>query len=155
MRNQFGEIINPNAEPALAPVSLLCLSVRQPWAWLIVNGWKNVENREWPTSVRGRILIHAGKTMTKDDWYACFDFVRWFAPTVADAIPRPIELQRGGIVGEAVILDCVRGHSSEWFCGPWGFVLADQKPLPFEPVKGALGFFKVERHNDKADRPAT
>ena len=35
------------------------LSVRQPWAWLIVNGWKPIENRSRRTNVRGRILIHA------------------------------------------------------------------------------------------------
>jgi hypothetical protein len=30
------------------------LSVRQPWAWLIVNGYKDVENRSWTTHYRGR-----------------------------------------------------------------------------------------------------
>jgi hypothetical protein len=35
------------------------LSVRQPWASLIVNGFKDVENRTWPTRYRGRILVHA------------------------------------------------------------------------------------------------
>lgn len=38
------------------------LSIRQPWAWLIVNNHKPVENRSWPTSFRGRFLVHAGKT---------------------------------------------------------------------------------------------
>src|SRR5215472_1457845 len=37
------------------------LSVRQPWAWLIVNGYKPVENRNWLTKFRGRLLIHAGQ----------------------------------------------------------------------------------------------
>ena len=36
-----------------------CLSIRQPWAWLIAHGWKNIENRTWPTGYRGRFLIHA------------------------------------------------------------------------------------------------
>lgn len=40
---------------------LLALSIQQPWAWLLVNGFKPVENRSWPTKVRGRIAIHAGK----------------------------------------------------------------------------------------------
>jgi len=39
--------------------TLTCLSVRQPWAWLIVNGHKDVENRTWSTQHRGDILIHA------------------------------------------------------------------------------------------------
>lgn len=122
-------------------VSPLCLSIRQPWAWLIVNGWKNIENREWPTRVRGRFLVHAGKTMTRDDYNACRLFVASFSSI---ELPAMSLLERGGIVGEAVLLDCVPQHDSEWFCGPWGFVLDEAKPLAFEPCKGALGFF---RHN--------
>lgn len=37
------------------------LSIRQPWAWLICAGYKDVENRDWRTNYRGRILIHAPK----------------------------------------------------------------------------------------------
>ncbi len=36
------------------------LSVRQPFAWAIVHGGKDVENRSWATSYRGPVLIHAG-----------------------------------------------------------------------------------------------
>ncbi len=36
------------------------LSVRQPWGWLIVNGYKDIENRDWNTKLRGRIWIHTG-----------------------------------------------------------------------------------------------
>ena len=124
---------------------LLCLSVRQPWAWLIVNGWKNIENRDWPTRVRGLVLIHAGKGMTRDEYDACQLFVDGFADHLS--LPMPEDLERGGIVGQATILDCVNRHMSEWFVGRWGFVLADQKPLPFEPLRGQLGFFMVSRHN--------
>lgn len=126
---------------------LLCLSVRQPWAWLIVHGWKNIENRNWPTRVRGSINIHASKGMTEDEYWAALIFVRGFAPQVAEMIPGPDELPRGGIVGRATLLDCVDHHSSEWFVGKWGFVLGDQKRLLFEPCKGALGFFR--RHNGR------
>ncbi|WP_229215634.1 ASCH domain-containing protein [Duganella sp. CY15W] len=37
------------------------LSIRQPWAWLIVNGYKDIENRSWSTNVRGKVLVHASK----------------------------------------------------------------------------------------------
>jgi hypothetical protein len=33
---------------------LKAISIRQPWAWLIVNGYKDVENRIWAANVRGR-----------------------------------------------------------------------------------------------------
>ena len=128
----------------------ICLSIRQPWAWLVVNGWKNIENRDWPTRVRGPILIHAGKTMTRADYEACLLFMAGFTCL---EIPAPGCLDRGGIVGRATILDCVTQHNSEWFTGQYGFVLADQKPLPFTPCKGALGFFKVG-HNAQVERRA-
>lgn len=122
-----------NVNPAL------CLSVRQPWAWLIVNGWKNIENRDWPTRVRGRVLIHASKTMTRGDYEACRIFMGAFTSL---PLPKFEDLERGGIVGETVILDCVTRHESEWFCGPFGFVLDESNPLPFMPCLGKLGFFR-------------
>jgi hypothetical protein len=44
------------------------LSIRQPWAGLIVAGIKDIENRSWSTSYRGPILIHAGKAKPPADW---------------------------------------------------------------------------------------
>ncbi|HTV55212.1 MAG TPA: ASCH domain-containing protein, partial [Terriglobia bacterium] len=42
------------------------LSIRQPWAWLIVNGFKPIENRSWNTNFRGRILIHASLKVDRE-----------------------------------------------------------------------------------------
>ncbi len=42
------------------------LSIMQPWAWLIVNGHKDIENRNWPTRFRGPVYIHAGKKIDGD-----------------------------------------------------------------------------------------
>jgi tetratricopeptide (TPR) repeat protein len=42
------------------------LSIRQPWAWLIVHGVKDVENRTWRTNFRGRFLVHAGMRFDED-----------------------------------------------------------------------------------------
>lgn len=45
------------------------LSIRQPWAWLIANGYKDIENRSWRTNYRGPVLIHASAAMpTWSDW---------------------------------------------------------------------------------------
>jgi hypothetical protein len=41
------------------------LSIRQPWAWLILNAGKDIENRDWLTRFRGPFLIHASKGMTR------------------------------------------------------------------------------------------
>lgn len=121
-----------------------CLSVRQPWAWLIVHGYKDVENRNWSTNYHGPVLIHAAKGCTADEWEACWLFVAGFSPDLAARIPRPAYIERGGIIGQATITGCVFSHSSPWFCGPYGFVLTGARPLPFIACKGALGFFKRE-----------
>ncbi len=55
---------------------LKCLSVQQPWATLLVKAHstlknraiKPVENRDWPSSYRGPLLIHAGKTFDAEGW---------------------------------------------------------------------------------------
>jgi len=39
---------------------MIALSVRQPWAWLLLNG-KDIENRDWYTKYRGPLAIHASK----------------------------------------------------------------------------------------------
>jgi hypothetical protein len=41
------------------------LSIKQPWAWLIVSGHKDIENRNCPTRFRGRLLVHAGKKVDR------------------------------------------------------------------------------------------
>jgi hypothetical protein len=46
----------------LEPVAL---SVRQPWAWAIVSGYKDVENRSWPTNYRGTYLSTAGRRLDR------------------------------------------------------------------------------------------
>ena len=117
----------------------IALSIRQPWAWLIVNGYKDIENRDWPTRYRGPVLIHAGKTMTNDD----YDDAAYHAFKLGLDVPDRSDLERGGVVGRAIITDCVDASDSPWFFGRYGFVLAKQEKLPFMPLKGQLGFFKV------------
>jgi hypothetical protein len=97
-----------------------------------VFGHKDIENRSWPTRYRGRFLIHAGKQYDgrRDEW-------DW------PDIEMPESFAMGGIVGQAELVGCVTESSSRWFCGPYGFVIRDARPLPFKPCRGALGFFKV------------
>lgn len=115
------------------------ISIRQPWAWLIVNGIKDIENRTWSTNFRGRVLIHAGVTYPKRD-YA--DDATAYSRYYGIGYPAREEMI-GGIVGVATITDCVSRSESKWFNGPFGFALADAAPLPFVPCKGALSFFDI------------
>lgn len=125
----------------------LALSIRQPWCFAILHGGKDIENRNWPTKVRGRILIHASKKHDGGDSAAdIFDLMSetGFSDAKIDRLVKAHPLEFGGIVGEVEIVDCVARHESKWFFGPFGFVLRNAKPLPFRPFKGRLGFFNVE-----------
>lgn len=120
------------------------LSIRQPWAWLIVHGGKDIENRSWPTKFRGRFLVHASKGMTSEEYCDGLEF----AMRVGDIrllrdFPSSQEMQRGGIVGSVELVDSVDHSTSPWYMGQKAFVLRDPKPLPFTPFKGRLGFFDV------------
>lgn len=129
------------------------LSIRQPWPWCILNLDKRLENRDWQDRnpglrFRGRFLIHASAGVTRNEYEDCLDFLHDMSrehPFPAGlALPAFEELQRGGIVGMATVIDIVRESSSPWFFGPLALQLADVKKAPrFVPFKGALGFFDV------------
>lgn len=117
------------------------LSIRQPWAWLIIMGHKPIENRTWKTDFRGRIMLHASAGMTRKEYADAVAFAAEANPLVL--IPPYDTLKRGGIIGQVTIMDCVSQSKSPWFVGPFGFVLTDPYPLPFRPYTGALGFFET------------
>lgn len=121
---------------------MIALSIRQPWAWLIVNGHKRLENRTWATRHRGPILIHAAKAMTRADYGGA----AMLAEADGVTLPPFEALERGGIVGQAEIVDCINYSTSHWFFGPYAFVLENACPLPFRPVPGKLGFFLPKYH---------
>jgi hypothetical protein len=121
------------------PKNWKCLSMRQPWAWAIVEAGKFIENRSWRTQYRGPLLIHAGLDI---DCFGAMDLRRY--------LNRPLDecrLPRGGIVGVATLVDCVDKADTVWFCGPRGFVLANAMPLPFVPMRGSVGIFDVPKEN--------
>lgn len=118
------------------------LSIRQPWAWHILHSGKDIENRDWTTTTRGRVLIHASKGCTRDEYEDGQDPI-WHSGGPTIELPPLADLPRGGIVGSVEIVDCVAVSSSPWFAGRFGFVLRDPKSLPFLPWKGQLGFFDV------------
>lgn len=119
------------------------LSVRQPWAWLIVNGHKMVENRSWQTGFRGRLLIHAGKTLEPSYLEEVAESLLIELGDKAPRLPSFEQFERGGLVGEVRMVGCVADHDSPYFTGPWGFLLRDAKPRPFVPYRGLQGFFNV------------
>jgi len=116
------------------------LSVLQPWAYLLANGWKDIENRSWRTAYRGRFAIHAGKRWGAEQRHDLDHLMRQF-PQIP--LPPAGEFERGGIVGIASVTDCVTNSASPWFAGRYGFCVSDARPVPFLAVQGKLNFFDV------------
>ncbi len=128
------------------------LSVRQPWAWAIIHGGKDIENRSWQAVDRGdmqplRIAIHASKGMTRDEYESAHDFMRAFGIQC----PRPDELVRGAIIGSVTVTSIVKESESPWFIGPRGLVLADPEPCPIIAASGMLGYFVWARGGTQAE----
>ena len=69
------------------------LTIKEPWASLIINGYKKYEFRSWKTSYRGKILIHAGKSLEKEMLKKLNNY--------------NLECISGAIIGEAEIVDCI------------------------------------------------
>lgn len=141
----------------------VALSIMQPWSWLIVHGFKDVENRVWRTNYRGRVLIHAGQTL---DVNAHQDLLAGRHPAgniphISEGVRQAYtqanaygEIGRGGIVGITEITDCVVGLDSPWFVGLYGFTLREALPLPFMPLRGQRKFFAAEYQPPTGEAPA-
>ena len=69
------------------------LTIKQPWASLIIEGYKKYEFRSWKTNYRGKILIQAGLSLEKDMKERFKDY--------------NLEYKLGYIIGEAEIVDCI------------------------------------------------
>jgi len=122
------------------------LSVRQPWAWAIIAGGKDIENRHWESvrrggMVPGRILIHASGQMLRQEYESAAAFMA----EIGDACPPAAALRRGGLIGAVTVTGVVSAPSSPWFFGPRGLVVAEPEEIDFIPARGQLGYFRWSR----------
>lgn len=131
------------------------LSIKQPWASLIANGVKDIENRTWKTNFRGRIYIHAsGHPAFTGSYKENLPIDFWGGVSEAEKRNLLDSFQnRGAIIGEVDIVDCVINHHSEWAekssfltgCSVpiYNWVLANpvMYDKPILNVKGKLSFW--------------
>ena len=127
------------------------LSLKQPWATLLVHGLKCIEVRSWPTFQSGEILIHAARISDT-------------RPQGWKLLPGDLLKQArlvGGLIGRAELTGCIayrtaksfaadrRLHLNDpsWYRPPrlFGFVFARSAPLPFRRCAGNVRFFRVAR----------
>jgi len=127
------------------------LSIRQPWASLIVAGIKNVENRSWMTQYRGALLIHAGKTVTREDIQAGQALCKRLRVKFPDNLPTGgyigiVELdgliveQDGELVTDVpggLQYNQLKGYQK----GSVGFHLVNPRSFSIIPAPGRLGLF--------------
>jgi hypothetical protein len=156
------QVIMPETLPQ--PECVQCISIRQPWAWILTHPEivqacgippKEVENREWFTRYRGLVYLHAGSQVDDslfdaagrlDHWYwqRCFGAC---GVQLARRMPQTSrEYQRKAIVGKAELVDVVKAHNNPWFVGRYGLVL--EQIQPFGPVlnyPGAQKLFAVPK----------
>lgn len=107
------------------------LTIRQPFASLVMAGVKTTENRTWRTNYRGRLLIHAG---ARDDR----DAMREHGHLLDD-------YPRGAILGSVELVDIVRDSSSPWAMpDSFHWILSDARhyDVPI-PCKGRLGLWHL------------
>jgi hypothetical protein len=114
------------------------LSVWQPWAWALVQGLKDVENRSRRTNWQGWLWIHAGLRLDHDA----------LGQLLAQGVPVPEAslLPRGCLVGAVELTGCVRDSPSRWAVpGQWHWQVGRSWALP-EPIEvaGRLGLFRLD-----------
>jgi hypothetical protein len=130
---------------------LFAISVKQPWAALLIAGLKTVEVRTWATRTRGRVLIHAAKSADPrpEGWRL-----------INTPELKELASLRGGLIGFADLTACVRYRTSEafaeaveehrnapeWFRagGLYGFVFQNPTPIAYHACPGQTLFFAVE-----------
>ena len=136
------------------------LSVRQPYASLLVNGIKDVENRSRRTNYRGTVLIHASAKM--HDIIEQLPTKIWLLganPSEQQIMKMAAEVTRnnlfGCIVGSVEIVDCIDCNThtslSEWAEGGcWWWICRNAKMFehPIRDVKGKLGIWEWEGEID-------
>jgi ASCH domain len=120
------------------------ISVKQPWALLLISGVKAVENRSWEARYRGPLLIQASKSPLSDRTLRhMLASPKWRGY----GVKHRSDFHYGAILGAVILTGCKRVEElppGEFTDGPWCLLVKDpvrlDKPIPY---KGMLGLFDV------------
>jgi hypothetical protein len=146
---------------------MLAITVRQPWAWAIVRGGKDVENRTgiamWRKLEGERILIHGAKHMSQRGVTSPLIGSAWRRQHGLIPLPeaRTIgALSMGAIVGQVDVLEVHEQEDecceSEWAesayydadrrlrTGLVHILMAEPVPIHPYPTRGYLGVWKFD-----------
>lgn len=132
------------------------LSVRQPWAFALIAGVKDIENRTWASSHRGLLIIHAAKKRDAKMEAAVIAKVAQVSHVSRDRVEDFYNelVQWNGFIGAVHVHGMLRKSESPWFEGPvgWGVHRAEM----FTPVaaSGRQGVFQLTAAEVRAVRAA-
>lgn len=127
------------------------LTLWRPWPWAIFHAKHNakrIENRPWrpwPSIIGKQIVLHAGKTFHKP---SVDDILEVTQTTVLPASATDL-----GLIGVATVRGFAESEEgcdqfmvgqSEWFSGPYAWLLSDVRAFP-EPIlcDGAQGLWEL------------
>jgi len=134
---------------------LKTLSIKEPWASLIMFHGKDVENRSWSTGHRGPLLIHASRSVDlepdrtskhncyQNDWENLrYSLAALGIVNLPENIAR-LNINPGHILGTVNLTGCIKNSCSIWADrGQYHWLLSN--PVPFSasyPTRGQLGIF--------------
>lgn len=140
---------------------MLAITIQQPWAWAIMHGGKNVENRTrvgtWRRAVGQRVAIHAGRQWSERGARLVPKLARrGWQEGWQDRVDR---VPPGVVIGSVLVVDVHVAQGG--CCTPWGertgreagdgtrldvvhLVLEEPVPLVLpEPCRGALGLWTL------------
>ena len=121
------------------------LTIKQPWAELIMAGLKDVENRSRRTNFRGRFAVHAGRRRADFEDLDLDGMPKKFRKPIEQAWER--HANPGRVLGTVELVDCIQTSASHWAIeGYWHWLLADPRPYT-RPIaaKGQLGLWEWKR----------
>ncbi len=136
----------PHEEP-----KVWVLSLWQPYAWLVVHGPKDVENRTWtpPAGSIGReFYVHAAKHRNLHDYWMALNFANEQGFDI-DLVPEIDDLQYGGVVGKVELAGYLPPSPDGTARAPWhmaeqwGWQLKNRTAVPFVPMRGNQRFWRV------------
>ncbi len=139
------------------------ISLRQPWAWLVAEGYKPIEFRWRSSTFRGECYIHASKKFDDYGYQWLLDHPN--LPGV-DKVKQmswcpKIDSDFGAIIGKITVVDCMKVREARLFypdsvwiaiagvsLGDTAFILKDALHFPrdkYIPCKGKIAplFFEV------------
>ena len=127
------------------------LTIKQPWASLIIKGIKDVENRRWviPGQLPAAVLIHAGKILDADALEYLRNGDNEDCRLAQEAIrnkvlPAYAYLPTSAILGYVTFKECVTNSDSPWAIPGENHWIIDEVyefDKPIKPVSGKQGLF--------------